>query len=288
MACYSPFMVTTDEERIPVPCGKCPSCQVRRINDWVFRLKREDLVSFGAYFVTLTYAPKYLPKTPNKLATLCKRDFQLYMKRLRKVNERLGNMRKIKYYAVGEYGSIGFRPHYHAIIFNSLEDPLVDAWRVTDKVSGTSEPIGSVKLGSVSAASIGYTAKYIAKESKVPMFRNDDRVKEFSLMSRNLGASYLTPAVIRYHKADYRRNYVVYPGGAKQPLPRYYRDKIYSDYEKHLQRLHINDEMRKAKVADEDRFYSLYPGGDYDKAIEERKMSVYKKHFKDVKLNRRL
>lgn len=108
---------------------------------------------------------------------LSKRDIQLFLKRLRKAHEsHRGQMQPIKYYAVGEYGGITGRPHYHIILFNADIELIQDAWQN-----------GQVHYGKVSGASVGYTLKYMTKPSRIPMHRNDDRTKEFSLMSKGLG-----------------------------------------------------------------------------------------------------
>ena len=54
------------------------------------------------------------------MQTLRKRDYQLFMKRLRKAfpND------KIRFYAAGEYGPKTLRPHYHAILFGLHLDDL--------------------------------------------------------------------------------------------------------------------------------------------------------------------
>ena len=52
--------------------------------------------------------------------SLRKRDFQLFMKRLRKKY----SDDRIRFYACGEYGSETFRPHYHAILFGLHLDDL--------------------------------------------------------------------------------------------------------------------------------------------------------------------
>lgn len=205
MACRSPYFVDIkgNPKAIPVPCGRCPPCQRRRINDWVFRLLQEDKVSVTSYFVTLTYDNDSVPLSPRGWMTLNKSDYQKYMKRLRKLSPR-----KLKYYAVGEYGSKTDRPHYHAIIFNALPDDIVDAW----SVNGV--PIGNVFIGNVSGDSIGYTAKYISKESRIPVHARDDRIKEFSLMSKGLGKCYLDDVKnVKYHKADLSRTFVTHMNG---------------------------------------------------------------------------
>jgi len=60
-------------------------------------------------FVTLTYGTGCLP--PN--GSLEHRDFQLFMKRLRK---RAG--KEVRFYMCGEYGDNTGRAHYHACLFN--------------------------------------------------------------------------------------------------------------------------------------------------------------------------
>lgn len=62
-------------------------------------------------FITLTFNPAVLSRRGNSLD---KRDFQLFMKRLRKNSD--GQL--IRYFHCGEYGSLFYRPHYHALLFN--------------------------------------------------------------------------------------------------------------------------------------------------------------------------
>ncbi|AXH76296.1 MAG: replication initiator protein [Microviridae sp.] len=214
--CDSPFYILPKAafEKIPVPCGRCPPCKLRRVNSWVFRLLQEEKISNTAHFVTLTYDTRTVPISENGFLTLRKRDFQLFMKRLRKLVPDT-----IKYYAVGEYGTNKSRPHYHAIIFN-VPDPahFHTAWQ-----------LGYVHIGQVSTNSIAYTMKYIDKLSYKKLHARDDREPEFPLMSKSLGANYLSEAVINYHQADLSRLYVTKEGGHKIALPRYYRQKIYTD-----------------------------------------------------------
>jgi hypothetical protein len=95
-------------------------------------------------------------------------------------------------------------------------------------------------VGKVSGDSIAYTCKYIDKQKRIPLHINDDRVPEFSLMSRKLGENYLNKQNIAWHKSDITRNYIVKEGGFKIALPRYYRERIYNSLEKSAQRFIIN------------------------------------------------
>lgn len=50
-------------------------------------------------------------------------DVQNYIKRLRKhLFQKLGSYETLHFYAVGEYGPVHFRPHYHLLLFTSSEE----------------------------------------------------------------------------------------------------------------------------------------------------------------------
>lgn len=169
--------------------------------------------------------------------SLDKEHFPLFMKRYRKAHiKKYGKSDKypIRYFAVGEYGGKTNRPHYHAIMFN-VDILLVEkCWKH-----------GYIHCGSVSEASIGYTLKYMMKESKIPMHRNDDRQKEFQLMSKGLGHGYLTDNVKEWHKNDLlNRMYCPLEDGKKIAMPRYYKLKLYSDSE----RLTIGNHVKQLLV----------------------------------------
>lgn len=227
-SCMTPYTGIRDKLTgviIPVPCGKCPSCRSRKVSEWSFRLMQQDKVSYSAHFVTLTYAPDSCPVTSNNMMTLCKSDVQKWFKRLRKLHRNsMYSDRTIKYMIVGEYGGRTFRPHYHAIIFDC---PDVDLYSRAWSIGGV--PLGHVHVGSVTGASVGYTLKYISKVSQVPKFDGDLRLPEFRLMSKGLGKSYLTDAVIAYHNADLGGRLHVVADGKKVTMCRYYKDRIYDD-----------------------------------------------------------
>lgn len=224
MTCDSPFYVMpkAGTEKVPVPCGRCPVCKRKRASSWAFRLRQHER-KCPAHFVTLTYDTDHLPISPHGFPTLCKRDVQLFYKRLRK----LCPGSTIKYYTVGEYGTNNVRPHYHAILFGCSDPNFIeDAWG-----------LGSIHVGTVTGASIEYTLKYISKppNSKIGRFERDDRVREFSLMSKGLGLDFLSDATIKFHNARIDQLYITDVGGIKLPMPRYYRDKIWDETERKRQ-----------------------------------------------------
>lgn len=221
MKCITPGS-TTDKynKTIPYECGKCPNCIKKRTSQWSFRLRKEGDNSSSSYFITLTYDTKHIPITKNGFMTLKPEDVTLWLKRLRKLHKE-----NLKYYYVGEYGGKTMRPHYHMIIYNADINLIEKTWN-----------LGSVHYGTVTGASIGYTLKYMIKDGKIPMHRNDDRVKEFGRMSKGLGASYLTPEIIKWHqnKAALLNRLHCTIDGKKIPLPRYYKERIYTPGDKFL------------------------------------------------------
>jgi hypothetical protein len=226
--CVTPFykkmelVKGVDTGYIPFPCGKCPPCIRRRVSGWAFRLNKQSEQSNSAHFVTLTYNDEHITKTKSGLDTLVKADVQKFFKRLRKLTKE-----KISYYAVGEYGTDGQRPHYHIILFNANPKIVENAWSIDNNV------LGNIHFGDVGEASVGYTLKYISKEKKIPMFNGDDRQKEFALMSKGLGKGYLTEQMVKWHKRNIEnRVYLPLKDGKKAAMPRYYKDKLYDKGQK--------------------------------------------------------
>ena len=225
-------------EKIPVPCGKCPNCVARKTSGWSFRLLKQEEISESALFVTLTYNTEHVPITKNGYMTLDKSDVQKFFKRLRKLSKV-----KLKYYAAGEYGSQTNRPHYHIILFNATKRNVERAWRLENK------EIGTIYIGNVSGASVGYTLKYISKKGKIPLHRNDDRKPEFSLMSKGLGKNYLTEQMVNWHKDILlERMYVPMHDNKKIAMPRYYKNKIYSESEKNRISRHIQTVLEEENL----------------------------------------
>lgn len=216
--CYTPFTIKKETGGVtPVPCGKCPACRNRRLNGWAFRLAQEEKICNSAYFITLTYGTNHIPITGCGSLSLNKRDIQLFFKRLRKKHDSEHIVGRIKYYAVGEYGEQTVRPHYHIILFNARLEFISDAWGQ-----------GRVHYGEVTSASIRYTLDYMSKPKIIPVYDGDDRQPEFSLMSKGLGAGYLSEKMIKWHHDSMmERMYVNIEDGKKVAMPRYYKQRIY-------------------------------------------------------------
>lgn len=217
MECSKPIYLSKQD--MVVPCGKCAFCAVTRRSDWSTRLMYEAKQHLVKKFVTLTYANPHLTWNHGN-PQLVKADLQKWFKRVRKAGA------KIRYFAVGEYGSETYRPHYHVLLFGKCSDTLIrKSW-----------PLGQVHIGTVTQASVNYCLGYLV--NKGPLHYHN-RVAPFVLMSRKpgLGANYLSAAMIRWHKSG-RKNYALVDG-VKRHLPRYYKTKIFSKID--LVRIAVRD-----------------------------------------------
>lgn len=246
---------------IDIPCGKCIGCLLDKSRDWATRCMLEADYHEHNSFITLTYNDDHLPESREMIndltgeisespfRTLQKRDFQLFMKRLRKRLEPL----KIRYFACGEYGSKTFRPHYHAIIFGyDFPDKKLlktnfrgDKYYVSDFLSSCwsdndDKPIGNVLVTDISFDTCAYVARYCLKkqDNDLSLFYDIYNLdKEFTLMSRKPGIGRL------YYDDNKRKIYedgrIIlsdYKGARFLRTPKYY-DKLYdidypSDFEK--------------------------------------------------------
>lgn len=243
MPCFNPIALKHNNPLLlnsgrVVPCGSCIGCLKMRRDAWSIRLKEELKVSEKATFLTLTYNDEHLPKS----GQLNKKDLQNYFKRVR------SEEKKLKYYACGEYGEDNNRPHYHGIIFNVDKEILINKWSVpTGQYDYEGRPIneemGFVECDPVNEATIHYVTKYITNGKKYSY----GYIKPFAIMSKGLGKSFINTNS-SYHKSLKSTTYVGL-GGVKNNLPRYYRDRIFSDMEKEeinkLSRQKRNEEILK-------------------------------------------
>lgn len=148
-------------EAIQLPCGQCIGCRLERSRQWAVRCVHEASLYSQNCFLTLTFNDDHLPNPP----TLDVRDFQLFMKRLRK---RFG--KGIRFFHCGEYGEKFGRPHYHCIIFN-LDFPDKVLWKeyngtklYRSKILEELWPYGYSSIGAVTFESAAYVARYILKK----------------------------------------------------------------------------------------------------------------------------
>lgn len=187
MLCINPIEIHGHK----FPCGRCMPCRLNRTAEWTLRLCYELECWDTASFVTLTYSDDFVPKAENGRLTLVKSDLQKFIKRLRK-NSGL----KLKYYAVGEYGSADntHRPHFHLIIFGL--DPLNQKHRDLIASSWTfCEPERWIykrkhnAIDVVNSNDIAYVAGYVQKKLYGVLAKKEYEgiTPPFAVMSQGLG-----------------------------------------------------------------------------------------------------
>jgi len=258
-----------------VPCGKCIPCKKRRSSNWSFRLTEEAKVSSSACFLTLTYETP--PTTKMGFHTLKKRDFQTFLKRLRKlvpvkmVDNK--NVNKLKYYACGEYGTQTHRPHYHAVIFNLPHSIIANPQQISDTWKN-----GHIHIANNNIKTINYVVGYMQKGNFTRLNTFDDRLPEFSLMSKGMGNAYLTPQMIQYYRS--RKLFcITKQGGDIISMPRYYKNIIYTDKElKELYNIWLEEYNHN--------FLEMSETHEAERNKVEHHKALQLKHEKHYKLNR--
>lgn len=139
-----------------VNCGHCLSCLMRYSYDWSIRCRLEASLHNDNTCVTLTYKDVDNP-------SLEKRDYQLFLKKLRKKYD-------CRYFGCGEYGEKNGRKHFHIILFGvDFKDKVYFKKSKTGGPVYTSKelsslwPHGWATIGEFSQEAAVYCAKYLAK-----------------------------------------------------------------------------------------------------------------------------
>lgn len=93
-------------------------------------------------------------------------DVQNYIKRLRKhLFKTLGTYETLHFYAVGEYGPVHFRPHYHLLLFTN-SDKVASALRYCHDKSWT---LGRSDFQRAAGGAGSYVASYVNSLSAAPL-----------------------------------------------------------------------------------------------------------------------
>lgn len=215
---------------LTVPCGRCLGCRIDKARWWTVRVAHEAQMHEHSCFVTLTYSDEALPDPPS----VSRREFQLFIKRLRKS---LGSDR-IRFFGCGEYGGQAGRPHYHAILFG------IDF--ASDRIPWKPSPAGLMEyrsprlekawghghctLSDITPQTGGYVARYTMKKTATNRERLNAQTgevyyvdEEFLAMSRRPG---IGSTWFDKFKSELFPNDFCIINGTKMPIPPYYWDKI--------------------------------------------------------------
>lgn len=227
MECINPVFIR--KSHLTVRCGKCLPCLSFIQEQWSVRLSIEFKKSVTAYFCTLTYDDDHINECEKSetgylltkshlraflgvLRNYCRRGMPEYYQG-RKVSQIAPKPPNFKYFAVGEYGHLNNRPHWHLLLFNvpynhpDLGEVISFIW---DK--------GFSHVGIINEGAIDYCTDYLFK---------NDRKKVVRSISNGIGLGYITPEVTHYHQKTLG-GYVRVSNNVKKAMPRYYKERLFT------------------------------------------------------------
>lgn len=247
---------------IPAKCGKCSECRKEKKRHWNVRLSEEIRERKGAKFITLTFSDKgweYAElrtfgykdeRTWQEENEICATAIRLWLERIRKRTKK-----SIRHWLITEKGTDNNRIHLHGIIWAEEED--IKKWDFGFTYKGTF----------VNEATINYITKYILKmPENCPTFEG----KIFA--SSGIGSGY-------EKRLDAKRN--AFKGiltdetyrtrkGLILDLPKYYKDKIYSE-----------EEREKLWILKQERGYR-YIGGEKVNTSDEKTIIELLKYYQRI------
>lgn len=240
---FSPKELAREFATFQLPCGKCISCRLEYARQWSIRCMHEAQMYERNSFVTLTYTDENL-KSPK----LEYRDFQLFMKRLRKTQNK-----KISLFVTGEYGDTTKRPHWHALIFGWR--PLDTVYEYsndngdkvfTSKTLDTLWGLGGTKLGQITRESANYCARYSAKK----LVHGNDQDHEFQPISKKsskyaIGKKWLET----YWRDAFNYGSIVLPDGTSSSIPRYYEKWLQTHHPDEYMKYFFDVKLKKTEFA---------------------------------------
>lgn len=209
---------------VELPCGHCELCQKSRSRDWIIRIekaleafKNNHKVTYS-YFVTWTYEDQFLPLSPTSgMPTLDKQTFRHMFNTIKNTEELTAE--DFQYYAVGEYGDLSCRPHYHGIVFTSKSIDWQHYWTY-----------GNIQVGDVQPESIGYVTRYVDKKLGSYIKKSDYELLGiepiFSIMTKGLGKDFILDRIEKYKDNPALLNSIVGQNGQKFNLPKYGKKKL--------------------------------------------------------------
>ena len=216
-----------NNEVLYVPCRKCPTCLNTYQLSWQQRLIEESRNHKYTFFITLTYDENHVPYykhlensrhtaldvlVSNRCASplhikgdslryfnsrqflpyLCKKDIQLFIKRLRRYSDYYINQNydkykktyrqssKIRYFIGGEYGPSTLRPHYHMLLWFDNDEIAKNFQFLLSK----SWQNGFTSWSIANERRVQYCAKYISCAPYLPSIYENEPFRPFFLCSK--------------------------------------------------------------------------------------------------------
>lgn len=217
---------------VPIGCGKCKECMKQKSREWQIRLYEEVRSDESGKFITLTFSEESMSKIFNEIELKSKNETvdnaiaKLAVRRfLERWRKKFG--KSVKHWLITELGHEGTeRLHIHGILFTNVNNETIhQLWQY-----------GYIWIGNyVNNATVNYIIKYVTKV--------DEQHKGYTpriLTSAGIGKGWLDKSDKRLnvYSGKETREYYRNQQGYKMALPKYYRNKIYSEEER--EKLWIN------------------------------------------------
>lgn len=237
-----------------LPCGQCVGCRLERSRQWAVRCVHEAKLHPANSFLTLTYRPEVVPDG------LVYRDFQLFMKRLRKRAPK-----GVRFFMCGEYMPKGGAPHFHCCLFGgAFADQRyfkkTDAGEriYTSAALSRLWPYGYSSIGELNFRTAAYTARYCVSKLTGP-----------NVLDREYGRIFTETGEIFPRVAEFC-HMSLKPGIGRGWFDKYYNQVYPSD------RVVINGKEAKPPKY-YDRLYSKIPFSHYEDVVDAREFDAYER-----------
>lgn len=242
---------------VAIPCGHCVGCRMDKAAEWKQRLCDQwtDADPSKLYFVTLTYGDWSLPVTKEGEPYLRKDDLDSFLMALRRPS--YGVKKDITFFACGEYGEIGHRPHFHIVMEYDLDDLIPYAWQCSHSatIDKAWKRKGVTQVKPVEPNLIAYVCGYCEKKAMDPDW-DSYPVKPFTSKSKGLGFN----VVFKLRGDPDRKVYGNYGGVHYASIPRAYLRKCenepwFEDFKKRsieLGKEALNNNIGVYKTTDEE------------------------------------
>lgn len=259
---------------VEIPCGHCELCQKARSRDWIIRIEKAfEAFKYNhkntfSYFLTWTYADEFLPLSPTTgMPTLDKQTFRHMFNTIKNTEGLTAD--DFQYYAVGEYGDLSARPHYHGIVFTAKSIDWKHYWT-----------FGNIEIGDVQPESIGYVTRYVDKKLGSYIKKEDYELLGiepiFSIMSKGLGKDFILDRIEKYSDDPSKLNSIIGQNGQKFTLPRYGKKKLDSL---------VKQEFKKYNFSSQSVSRSLLPKEKSVKSADNALLQKVKAQKKALKRN---
>lgn len=216
------------EPSMQVPCGRCVICQNARRDAWAARMELENQGHVCGWFITLTYNEESVPPY------LCKADLKNWCKRIRKRIQ-------FRYFACGEYGPQGNRPHFHVIAWF---DKLLEQFDIDKLVSDTWK-FGFFTCKPVNRDNMRYVAKYTVKSViETP----ESYPAPYAVMSRRPGIA----SNWYDSNCSFFMEFLALEDRRREPIPRYFLEKMDPVEQIQVKRHRREFAERQPKLSDSD------------------------------------